>query len=239
MTRILVIEDDRAISIALQASLTREGLDCVMALNGPDGLRLAIEGFVDAILLDVMLPGMDGRDVCRQIRKRWPNAPIIMLTARGHELDIVSGLHAGADDYIVKPFAFEELMARIEAVTRRRHPDRPAGGVARVGNITVDSAARVALKNGAPMSLSRRDFDIFWYFLQHAGRLVTRDELRPLIGDDDGAAVSTRVLDTYVWRLRRLIEDDPHQPHLLETVHGRGYIFRATVTLLQDATLCQ
>jgi len=227
MTRVLVVEDDRAISIALQASLTREGFECVMAGNGPDGLRLAIEGFVDVILLDVMLPGMDGREVCERIRARWPAAPIIMLTARGHELDIVAGLHAGADDYIVKPFAFDELLARIDSVRRRRTMPRPSPAVVQLGSITVDLAGRIASKNGVALPLSRRDFDILSYFLHRPGRLVTREELRPVVADND-ATISMRVLDTYVWRLRRIIEDDPAEPRMLETVHGRGYIFRAS-----------
>ena len=227
--RVLVVEDDRAISIALSASLTREGFECVTAANGPDGLRLAIEGFVDVILLDVMLPGMNGREVCEQIRERWPNAPIIMLTARGHELDIVAGLHAGADDYIVKPFAFEELMARIEAVTRRRGIKADSPAVLRFAGITVDLPGRTVSKNGTPLQLSPRDFDVLGYFLQRPGRLVTREELRSVMGDDD-PSLSPRVLDTYVWRLRRIIEADPGEPRMLETVHGHGYIFRATVT---------
>jgi len=234
MRRALVVEDDRAISIALNASLAREGFECVMASSGPEGLRLAIEGFVDVILLDVMLPGMNGRDVCEQIRARWRNAPIIMLTARGHELDIVAGLHAGADDYIVKPFAFEELMARIDAVTRRRKPATPLPAVARFGDITVDIAARVASRNGDLLPLSKRDFDILCYFLQRPGRLVTREELRHLVAEQDDS-LSLRVLDTYVWRLRRIIEEEPANPRMLETVHGRGYIFRAAVVMRDDA----
>ena len=234
MTRVLIVEDDRAISIALEASLTREGFECVMADNGTDGLRLAVEGVVDVILLDVMLPGINGWDVCERIRARWPNAPIIMLTARGHELDIVAGLHAGADDYIVKPFAFEELMARIEAVMRRRNPAAPSRAVARFGDVVVDLAGRVALKDGVPLPLSRRDFEILWYFLQRPGRLVTREELRRVVADD--VSVSMRVLDTYVWRLRRMIEEDPGDPRMLETVHGRGYIFRPEVVLGDPAT---
>jgi len=225
MKRILLVEDDPALSIALSASLVRAGFDCVATPSGAEGLRLALEKTFAAVLLDVMLPDLNGRVVCERLRSVWPDAPIIMITALGHELDIVAGLHLGADDYIVKPFGFNELLARIEAVMRRRNPRSAHNAVLTFGTITINLDQRTVVKGDAVLPLSTRDFDILRFFVEHPGRVVSRHEIVPLLEHDE-AGMAARLLDTYVWRLRRLIEDDPSRPAILQTVHGRGYVLR-------------
>jgi DNA-binding response OmpR family regulator len=231
-SRILIVEDDVALATALRASFAREGFDCTVAHNGADGLRLTEDGFIDVVLLDVRLPGMNGLDVCEELRKRSPAIPILMITALGHELDVVAGLRTGADDYIIKPFAFTELLARVEAVMRRRPLIHHRSLTARFADILVDLTARVVTKNGRVCPLSLRDFDILCYFLERRGKLVTRRDLAPLVGGDSGSA--TRLLDTYVWRLRRAIEDSPGAPQMLVTIHARGYVFRPKVEFIEN-----
>lgn len=176
------------------------------------------------VLLDVMLPGMNGRDVCQRLRQELPDAPIILITALGHELDVAAGLYAGGDDYVVKPFGFGELLARIEAVMRRRLPRSARAQRAFFAGLTFDLEGRTLHKRGHPHQLSLRDCDVLRHFIMRSGTIVTRDELRPLVDSEDRPA-SGRLLDTYVWRIRRAVEDDPDEPKLLITVRGKGYMF--------------
>jgi two-component system response regulator VicR len=228
MNRMLIVEDDRAMSIALRASFAREGFECVMAADGREGLRQAMERTLDVVLLDVMLPRMNGRDVCQRLREACLDVPILMITALGHELDVVAALRMGADDYIIKPFGFNELLARVQAVMRRRMPVAPRARSLCFADVVIDVEKREVHRDGRLLELSPRDFDILCYFVQHRGRLVTRGDLVALF-DCDERSVTSRLLDTYVWRLRQSIESDPGRPSILVTVRGRGYLFETSV----------
>ncbi len=228
MRRILIVEDDDALAVALRASFSREGFVCTVGVSGTEGLRLASEGAFDVILLDILLPGLNGRDVCAHLRRLLPGVPLLIITALGHELDVVAGFHAGADDYVVKPFGFGELLARVEAVMRRRTAEQRPPRYARFEDVLVDFESWTLTKSGHPRSLSPRDYEVLRYLFGRSGHVVSREELRPLVDAEDRASTG-RLLDTYVWRIRRAIEDDPTNPQLLMTVRGRGYLFRPRV----------
>ena len=222
---ILLIEDETAISEPLASALQREGFDPVVAGTVAEGLELFEKRSPDLVLLDVMLPDGDGRDVLRTIRET-SRTPVVMLTARGEEMDRVLGLELGADDYVTKPFSAAELAARIRAVLRRAG-DEPAaepGSVLESGDVRMDLGTHEATKNGALLELTVKEFELLRVFLERAGKLVKRDELVHEVWDPAWFG-STKTLDVHVSALRKKLGDDPADPRYIHTVRGVGFRF--------------
>jgi len=225
MRRVLIVEDDEAMSVALRDGFEYEGYTVTVAKDGEAGLHLATSERPDLILLDVMLPKMNGLDICRQLRGGGDAVPIIMLTARGQEIDKVLGLKLGADDYITKPFGFMELLARAEAVLRRSGGQAVAApAVCRFGDVEIDFKRHEAAKGGRPIDLSPREFELLAFFVQHRGEVVTRERLLDAVWGYS-ANLLTRTVDMHIAKLRKKIEDDPADPRHVITVHRLGYKF--------------
>ena len=227
MRKVVIVEDDEAMAVALKDGFRYEGYEVTLARDGEAGLRLSTKEKPDLIILDVMLPKMTGLDVCKKIRKDRNNVPIIMLTARGQEIDKVVGLKLGADDYVTKPFSFMELMARVEAVLRRT----TGQGSLRIetftfGDTTVDFKKGTAARGGQSLELSPREFRLLQYLIENRGEVVTRDQLLNAVWDYDNTPF-TRTVDMHVAKLRRKIEDTPSNPKYIVTVHRVGYKFVA------------
>lgn len=231
--RILLVEDEPSLVLTLSDRLVSEGYEVETAGDGEEGLSRALEGSFDLILLDVMLPGRDGFEVCRELRARGVEVPIIMLTARGQVVDRVVGLKLGADDYVTKPFEMAELLARMEALFRRaRTPAAMSGGVGSgmgmgtyaFGDVRVDFRQVQAFRDGEPVALSALEFKLLAYFIQHRGALLTRDELLDKVWGYD-AMPTTRTVDVHVASLRQKLEKNPSRPEYILTVHRRGYRF--------------
>jgi DNA-binding response OmpR family regulator len=223
MNRILVVEDDPAMSVALRDGFEFEKYAVDMAADGEEGLRRATGGDHDLIVLDVMLPKKSGLDVCKELRSSGRATPIIMLTARGQEIDKIVGLKLGADDYVTKPFSFMELLARVEAVLRRVSR-KSAGDQVAFGEVKLDFRTYQASKTGAALDLTPREFRILRYFIDHADEVVSREALLNHVWGYDSSAF-TRTVDTHMARLRQKIEDVPAEPRHLITVHRVGYKF--------------
>ena len=224
---VLIVEDERAIVEILKFNLKREGYETMEALDGETGLKLALEGDPDLILLDVMLPKMNGFDICAEIRRAGKVTPVIMLTAREEETDKIFGLEAGADDYITKPFSMRELMARVKANIRRRDLDygvRPKGELLRAGALTVDPAAFTVTKDASPVELTQKEFDLLLYLIRERGRVFTREDLMQKVWNYDYFG-DMRTVDVTVRRLREKIENDPGKPEFILTKRGVGYYF--------------
>jgi DNA-binding response OmpR family regulator len=219
--RVLCIEDDRRLFELLASYFEPNGVALVQAPDGPSGLAQLEAGVFDAVFLDIMLPRMDGLEVCRRIREK-SRIPIIMLTAKGDEADRVVGLEIGADDYVPKPFSPRELLARLRAVLRRTQPD-VAGQEIVVGDLLVDVQARTARRGGATLDLTGLEFDLLVALCRRAGRVVPREALLEEAGRGD-VAVSDRTVDVHVSHLRRKLGDDPRSPRLIKTVRGVGYV---------------
>ena len=223
--RILIVEDEPAIAFALEADLQREGYEVVVVASGDEGLRRAqSEGF-DLVLLDVMLPGMDGFDVCRELRKSGCRTPVIVLTARSHDAEKVMGLELGADDYMTKPFNPRELRARIKAVLRRTTDQTAGGGESfRFGDIEVNFSRAEVLRRGTPVSLSALEFRLLSAFIRARGRLLSREQLLDAAWGPN-VSLNDRVVDNHIVGLRRKIEADPASPRHLLNIRGLGYRF--------------
>ena len=221
--RILLVEDNRRLSAALKASLSDAGYAVDAAFDGPEGETFARATAYDAVILDVMLPGRDGLVVCRSLRQARVNVPIIMLTARDTVRDRVSGLDSGADDYLVKPFALSELLARLRALLRREM-DRKTGQL-EVGDLRLDPATHEVERARRHIELTPRLFALLEYFMRHPNQVLTRDQIESHIWSYDFDA-SSNVVDVYVRRLRFRV-DDPFETRVLETVRGVGYRLRA------------
>ncbi|HVR97284.1 MAG TPA: response regulator transcription factor [Thermoanaerobaculia bacterium] len=224
MRRVLIVEDDEAMSVALRDGFEYEGYTVMVAQDGEVGLRLATAERPDLILLDVMLPKMNGLDICKQLRNGGNGVPIIMLTARGQEIDKVLGLKLGADDYITKPFGFMELLARAEAVLRRSGGQNGPLSACRFGDVEVDFKRHEAHKAGRPLDLSPREFELLSFFFQHRGEVVTRETLLDAVWGYNSIPL-TRTVDMHIAKLRKKIEDNPADPHFVVTVHRLGYKF--------------
>ncbi|MBS1818284.1 MAG: response regulator transcription factor [Acidobacteria bacterium] len=221
--RILIVEDDRALARVLSDNLSFSGFDVDWVDDGAEVLNRVRATSPDLVLLDVMLPGRDGFNLCGLIRQGG-RTPVIMLTARDQKSDKLKGLELGADDYITKPFDFEELQARIRAVLRRAR--RNATRIT-IGDAVIDFVAFTATRAGTDLRLSRREFDLLGYLAEREGRIVQRDELlREIWGYPDEPA--TRAVDYAIRRLRRKLEADPHNPRHIHTVHGNGYSLTLT-----------
>ena len=224
MTRILVVEDESSFAEPLTYMLAKEGYDVGVATTGPEGLELYDRTGADLVLLDLMLPGMSGTDVCRALRTR-SNVPVIMLTARDSEVDKVVGLEIGADDYVTKPYSARELLARIRAVLRRRGEhvedgDEPLAA----GPVRMDVERHVVTVDGNQVQLPLKEFDLLELLLRNAGRVLTRGQLIDRVWGADYVG-DTKTLDVHVKRLRAKIEPDPAAPRHLVTVRGLGYKF--------------
>jgi DNA-binding response OmpR family regulator len=224
MRKVLIVEDDQAMAVALRDGFTYEGYAVHVARDGAAGLRMAEERSHDLVILDVMLPRMSGLDVCRQLRTAGNDTPIIMLTARGQEIDKVLGLKTGADDYVTKPFSFLELMARVEAVLRRTSKSVEAVEQASFGDVEMNFKTFEASKGGRALELSPREFKMMKYFVEHRGEVVTRDQLLDHVWGYEGLPL-TRTVDMHIAKLRQKIEDTPSDPHHVITVHRVGYKF--------------
>jgi two-component system alkaline phosphatase synthesis response regulator PhoP len=222
---VLLVEDEAALRMTLGDRLRFEGYEVECAANGDEAFEKATRLCLDLIILDVVLPKRDGFAVCRDIRKAGLVTPVLMLTARGQTTDKVNGLKIGADDYVTKPFAIEELMARVEALLRRA-PVTPASDVGsyQFGSVHVDLRGTQATRDGNPLHLSAREFQLLRYFVEHAGRTVSRAELlREVWGYS--ADAFTRTVDMHVASLRQKLEPDPKQPTFISTVQRLGYKF--------------
>ena len=223
MSRILVVEDDPAIVRGLTDNLRFEGHDVAAVGDGYSAYkRMREQPPLDLVLLDVMLPAMSGFDVCRRARAEGVQTPIIMLTARGEESDRVLGLDVGADDYVTKPFAIRELLARVRAVLRRANPVSGALDSLRAGGLAIDFRSYEAKRDGEPLALTRKEFGVLRYLASRAGDVVRRDELLEQVWGYD-SDVTTRTVDNHVASLRQKLEADPRAPAHLLTVHGVGY----------------
>lgn len=223
--KVLIVEDDKAVAAALRLGFTHEGWAVEIASDGADGLRLAVEKKYEIVILDVMLPKISGLDLCQQLRSAGRHVPIIMLTARGQEVDKVLGLKLGADDYVTKPFSFMELMARVEAVLRRtRKPVAVEIESYQFGEIKLNFKKLEAERAGQPLELSPREFEILKFLIQREGEVVTRDQLLDTVWGYNSASL-TRTVDMHVARLRQKIEADSSHPRHLITVHRAGYKF--------------
>ncbi len=225
MPRILIVDDEPEIVRGLEDNLRFEGYQTTSATDGAEALARAAEAAPDLILLDIMMPRMSGWDVCRALRQRGIEAPVIMLTARGEEADRVLGLELGADDYVTKPFSLRELLARVRAVLRRPGP-RHRYQVLAFGEVRVNVRARQVFRGGKELRLTRKEFDLLVFLLEHRGEVVTRDRLLDEVWGYERFP-TTRTVDTHILRLRRKLEADPDRPVHIETVHGQGYRFVA------------
>ncbi|WP_119070324.1 response regulator transcription factor [Rubrobacter indicoceani] len=219
--KILIVEDEPGISRMLQRGLMTQGYEAIITDNGDEGLRLATEEDVDLVLLDIMLPGLDGRQVLKRVRLRKPNLPVIMLTAKDELTSKVSTLDDGADDYLTKPFALEELLARIRSLSRRS--EQTENSVIEMGEIKIDLLAHRVWVAGKQVELSSREFALLEYFTKHPGHVLSRQQILSAIWDysfDPGS----NVVDVYVRYLRKKI-DLPDRPSVITTVRGAGYRF--------------
>ncbi len=222
--RILVIEDEQAIREGLIDVLVSHHYDVDSAAEGPEGLRKALTGQFDLILLDIMLPGMDGYEICDRIRTEDPDQPIIMLTARTTDEDIVQGLKLGADDYVSKPFSIQQLVLRIEAVLRRSQVGVEQARLIELDGLTIDTANLSGSGENGDLTFTRREIELLAYLAHHADRPVPREELLVKVwGYGKNLEIETRTVDIHIAKIRRKIEADPKSPRHLVTVRGAGY----------------
>ena len=229
--RILIVEDEKNIIDILSFNLSREGYDTIEALDGKTGLQLALEQDPDLILLDLMLPEMNGFDVCRSLREQGRTTPVIMLTAREEETDKVMGLELGADDYITKPFSMRELLARVRANIRRSdmapavQPETRSASRLDLGRIVVDTELMVVYKDGKTLELSQREYELIKFLASQPGKVFSREALMEHVWNYDGYVGDVRAVDVAVRRLREKLEDDPANPAFIVTKRGMGYYF--------------
>lgn len=229
MSSILIIDDEKMITDPLQRSLTMAGYEVIVANNGRDGLAIARKAKPDIVVLDVLMPEMDGWDVCRALRQE-STVPILMLTALGDEIDRVLGLELGADDYLTKPFSTRELIARIKALLRRLafdHQDKMTTDQLNGANIRLDLSSHRAFKGDQELVLRHKEYDLLFLLLSRQGEVITRAEFFDQVWGTDWLG-DTRTLDVHIRWLREKVEADPSQPRLIQTVRGVGYRFVAT-----------
>jgi len=224
MTKILIVEDEPNMVAGLRDNFEYEGYEVVTAGDGVEGLNRALADSPDLVVLDVMMPKMSGLDVCKQLKAKRPSVPVIMLTARGQEVDKVVGLELGADDYVTKPFSIRELIARVKAVLRRAHvlpkeQDRYA-----FSDVEVNLRSYQVMRRGKAVEFSAKEFDLLKYFLCHPGETLSRDRLLDEVWGYDHYP-TTRTVDAHIVRLRQKLEPVPEEPRYILTVHGVGYKF--------------
>lgn len=224
MARILVVEDEPNMVAGLRDNFEFEGYEVVTAPDGVAGLERALNESPDLVILDVMMPRMSGLEVCKQLKAKRPALPIIMLTARGQEVDKVVGLELGADDYVTKPFSIRELLARVKAVLRRAKPAAKQQEKYAFGEMELDTRTCQVSRKGKQVEFSSKEFDLLKYFLSHPGETLTRDRLLEEVWGYDRFP-TTRTVDAHIVRLRQKIEIKPDEPRFILTVHGSGYKF--------------
>ena len=223
MSKILVVEDEPDMRTGLKDNLEFEGYEVDFAEDGETGLKNILEGDYDLVLLDVMLPRMSGFDVCKTVRKKGDNVPIILLTAKGEEIDKVLGLELGADDYVTKPFGLRELLARIKAVLRRgEEKEKSQNSFVNIGRIEVNFFTYNALENNLAVQMSHKEFEILHFLWNNKNSTVSRDDLLNNVWGYDESP-TTRTVDNFILKLRQKIEKDPDHPKIILTVHGIGY----------------
>ena len=222
MANILIIEDEPAMQLGLKDNLELESYQVEIASDGEAGLAKLKTGDYDLVLLDVMLPKLSGFDVCRSARKAGIQTPIILLTAKGEEIDKVLGLELGADDYITKPFSVRELLARVKAILRRSKPTSDPERMINIGRLTIGFAAFIAEEEGSEIKLSHKEFAILLYLYKNKNQIVSRyDLLENVWGYEE--QITTRTVDNFIVKLRQKIELNPNQPKIILTAHGSGY----------------
>lgn len=221
---ILIIEDDVSILRGLKDNLSFEGYNVLTSADGQEGLQMAVENHINLLLLDIMLPGINGYDICRRLKKEKPELPIIMITARGSELDKVAGLDLGADDYITKPFSIPELLARVRAVFRRTLDSTREIAKYSFANVSLDFKKFQASVNNEEIKLSSREFAIMKYLIEHEGEVIHRHDLLDKVWGYD-VTPSTRTVDNYMLDLRKKFEKDPTNPKHITSIRGAGYKF--------------
>lgn len=223
MKKILIVEDEVSMVNGLKDNLDFEGYETETAMEGNSGLQKVLENSYDLIILDIMLPGISGLDICRAARKRGVETPIILLTAKGEEIDKVLGLELGADDYITKPFSLRELLARIKAILRRSPASNGENNEKiRIGNLLVNFKNYMAMEGDIEIKLSHKEFEILHYLYKNEGKTVDRDDLMSNVWGID-YDITTRTIDNFILKLRQKIESDPNNPKIILTVHGIGY----------------
>jgi DNA-binding response OmpR family regulator len=220
--RILVIEDERPMRTALADCLEGEGYRVLTATDGPAGLERAVREKPDLVLLDIMMPRLDGYALCSELRRLGIATPVLMLTARGRVEDRVRGLDAGADDYLLKPFSTDELLARVRALLRRVHKQAAAAGILRLGRVEIDLPRQKAARAGKPIYLTAREFAMLRLMAETPGEPVTRERFLDVVWGYT-AFPTTRTVDTHIAALRAKIEENPEEPRWIQTVHGAGY----------------
>jgi DNA-binding response OmpR family regulator len=224
-SKILIVEDEPAMVAGLRDNFEYEGYDVISAEDGVSGLDRALNDSPDLVVLDVMMPRMSGLDVCKQLKAKRPSVPIIMLTARGQEIDKVVGLELGADDYVTKPFSIRELMARVKAVLRRSSSQQTAAAdVYRFSDVEVNVRSNEVRRNGELVDLSSKEFALLAYFIAHPVETLSRDRLLDAVWGYENYP-STRTVDTHIVHLRQKLEPNPEEPRFILTVHGTGYKF--------------
>lgn len=234
--RILIVEDEKNIVDILSFNLAKDGYETLEAYDGEAGLQLALEQNPDLILLDLMLPKMDGFDVCRSLRKENRSTPVIMLTAREEETDKVLGLELGADDYITKPFSMRELLARVKANIRRSEmvsggapapAPTPSGSRMELGRISIDPDQMMVYKDGRALDLTQREYELIKFLAAQPGKVFSREALMEHVWNYEGYVGDVRAVDVAIRRLREKVEDDPASPQFVVTRRGLGYYFNA------------
>lgn len=224
MKKILIIEDEHDMVTGLKFNLEARDYSVIAAYDGETGYRKALDEKPDLVILDLMLPKLNGYEVCKILKREVPDLPIIMLTAKSQEAEIVTGLELGADDYITKPFSVLELLARISALFRRVKSDSGTEEVHRFGDLEINFKKYYARKKGKSLKLSPREYELLRCFIERQGEIISREELLKQIWGYDSYP-DTRTVDTHIAKLRRKIEDKPEEPKLIVTVHGMGYKF--------------
>jgi DNA-binding response OmpR family regulator len=224
MTKILIVEDEPNMVAGLRDNFEFEGYQVLTAPDGVAGLERALSESPDIVILDVMMPRMSGLDVCKQLKARKPSMPIIMLTARGQEVDKVVGLELGADDYVTKPFSIRELLARVKAVLRRAGTVPKQGEKFAFGEVEVNLRSCQVSRKGKALEFSSKEFELLKYFLNHPGETLSRDRLLEDVWGYDRFP-TTRTVDAHIVRLRQKVEPKPDDPRFILTVHGTGYKF--------------
>jgi len=225
MSRILIVEDEPNMRLGLKDNLEFEGYEVDLAEDGASGLQKIMDGTYSLVLLDVMLPKMSGFDVCKNVRSKGNKTPVILLTAKGEEIDKVLGLELGADDYVTKPFSLRELLARIKAVIRRGEETTGASAnkdFVKIGRIEVNFASYNAFEDGQPVQMSHKEFEILNFLWNHKNATTSRDDLLNNVWGYDESP-TTRTVDNFILKLRQKTENDPNHPQVILTVHGIGY----------------
>ena len=223
-TKILIVEDEPAMVQGLRDNFEYEGYEVISAEDGAAGLARALNDGPDLVVLDVMMPKMSGLDVCKQLKAKKPSLPIIMLTARGQEIDKVVGLELGADDYVTKPFSIRELMARVKAVLRRVSPAPAGADVYQFSDVEVNVRKNEVSRAGQPVELSSKEFALLAYFVAHPAETLSRDRLLDAVWGYENYP-NTRTVDAHIVHLRQKLEPKPEEPRFILTVHGSGYKF--------------